>query len=100
MLSVEGAELLLVDGTLHALDPASGKTRWEAPARGLPVAGAGGRGSVGLLVPEERGFAHLDAGSGDRLGTSAVSDVPAGGTASGAGPVIVYRLSDRVLAYQ
>ncbi|MCW2637573.1 MAG: uncharacterized protein JWQ99_3940 [Blastococcus sp.] len=98
MRSVEGVSLVLIHGTLHALDPQSGKTRWKAPARGLPAAGSDGSGS--LLVPEDGGFAHLDPASGDRLGASTVSDVPAGGTAAGVGPMIVYRLPDRVVAYR
>jgi outer membrane protein assembly factor BamB len=100
MLSIEGTALLWIDGTLHALDPASGASRWEAPAGGLPSAPVGKGSSDALLVPEEGGFAHRDPVSGDRLGTSAVSDVPGGGTASGVGPVVVYRLPDRVLAYR
>ena len=103
MLSVQGAALLWIDGTLHALDPATGRPLWQAPARGLPSAAAAGEPSTGpdtLLVPGADGFAHRDPASGDRLGNSAAADVPAGGTASGVGPVVVYRLPDRVLAYR
>ena len=96
-LSVEGAALFLVDGTLHVLDAPSGDERWTADARGLPAASTE---SGVLLVPDDDGFSHRDPASGDEVGRSAADDVPAGGTASGVGPVVVYLLPDRVLAYR
>jgi outer membrane protein assembly factor BamB len=96
-LSYEGTALLLVDGTLHVLDAPSGRERWTADALGLPAAPSA---QGVLLVPDEDGFSRRDPASGDELGHSAAADVPPGGTATGVGPVVVYRLPDRVLAYR
>jgi outer membrane protein assembly factor BamB len=103
MLSSADVALVLVDGTLHALDPSSASELWTADARGLPGVpmssqAAGGAGV--LLVPDGKGFTARDPRSGKELGRSAVAGLPAGGTASGAGPVVVYRTADRVLAYR
>jgi outer membrane protein assembly factor BamB len=103
MLSSATVALVLVHGTLHALDPTSGAELWTADARGLPgapVAGTDAGDAGALLVPDDRGFTARDAQSGDEVGRSAVDGLPAGGTASGAGAVVVYRLPDRVLAYR
>ena len=100
-LSSEGGELFLLGGTLQALD-ASGAELWKAPAVGLPAAPVLAEGATGpglLLVPDDEGFTHRDPRSGAEVGRSSAADVPAGGTASAVGPVIVYRLPDRVLAY-
>jgi outer membrane protein assembly factor BamB len=100
-LSFEGTALFLVDATLHALDSPTGAVRWTADARGLPAAPVTDSTEPAvLLVPDEDGFSHRDPRSGDEVGRSAADDVPAGGTASGVGPVAVYRLTDRVLAYR
>jgi hypothetical protein len=63
----------------------------------VPDEAAAGTGA--LLVPDQSGFSRRDPRSGEELGRSSVADLPAGGTASGVGPVVVYRLRDRVLAY-
>jgi outer membrane protein assembly factor BamB len=89
-----GVALLLVDGVLTALDPATGAPRWTTPALGLP----GGDGAA-LLVPEDGGFVRRDPATGAELGRS-TADVPPGGVPEAVGPVIVYRLDDRVLAYR
>jgi hypothetical protein len=100
-LSSEGVAMFLVDGTLHVLDAPSGAVRWQADARGLPTAPVPGSAGDGvLLVPDEDGFSHRDPRSGEEVGRSSADDVPAGGTASGVGPVIVHRLPDRVLVYR
>jgi outer membrane protein assembly factor BamB len=99
-VSVQGATLIWADGMLTALDPASGKQLWRARARGLPSPGIEPAGQGPLLVPEDGGFVRRDPVSGERRGTSSASDVPVGGTATGVGPVVVYRLPDRVLAYR
>jgi hypothetical protein len=85
---------------LTALDPASGKQLWRAHARGLPFPSTDPAVEAPLLVPEDGGFVRRDPVSGERRGTSSASDVPIGGTATGVGPVVVYRLPDRVLAYR
>lgn len=101
-LSFGGVALFRVDGTLHALDAPSGAQLWEADARGLssaPVADKAAAGAGTLLVPDDNGFSRRDPRSGEELGRSSIADLPAGGTASGVGSVVVYRLPDRVLAY-
>ena len=102
-LSSASVALVLMDGTLHALDPSSAAELWTAPARGLPgapVASEDAGGAGVLLVPDDDGFTARDPRSGKELARSAVADLPAGGTASGVGPVVIYRLADRVLAYR
>jgi outer membrane protein assembly factor BamB len=101
-LSFDGVALLWVDGTLHALDAPSGAQLWQSAARGLssaPVADKAAAGAGALVVPDGNGFSRRDPRSGQVLGRSSVADLPASGTASGVGPVVVYRLPDRVLAY-
>jgi outer membrane protein assembly factor BamB len=100
-LTAGGVVLLWMDGTLTALDPAGATELWRTPARGLPSAPVAVAPSPApLLVPEDDGFVHRDPLTGARRGISAAADVPEGGTASGVGPVVVYRLPDRVLAYR
>jgi outer membrane protein assembly factor BamB len=98
-----GVPFLLVDGELSALDPASGATLWSTPAIGLPTASSADKDADGrafLLVPEADGFVRRDPATGAELGRSTVTDVPEGGLAAFLGPVVVYRLDDRVLAYR
>ena len=102
-LSSGGVALLWVDGTLHALDPSSGAELWRARARGLPgapVPDEAAAGTAALLVPDPDGFSRRDPRSGKELGRSSVPDLPAGGTTSDVGPVVIYRLPDRVMAYR
>ena len=89
-------------GPLVALDDAGG-TLWEIPALGLPAApgvAKDARGTPPLLVPEDGAFVRRDPATGTELGRSAVDDLSDGGLAVGVGPVVVYRLPDRVLAYR
>jgi outer membrane protein assembly factor BamB len=92
--------LVRVGDTVSALDAATGAGRWEAPATGLPEASAAAGGADGLLVPDADGFARRDPATGEELDRSAVTGLPAGGTASVAGPVVVLRLDDRVVGYR
>jgi outer membrane protein assembly factor BamB len=88
---------------LSALDVSSGTPLWEAPAIGLPSAPIPDKDDATpdvLLVPDEDGFAHRDPATGAELARSAAGDLPAGGVATGVGPVVVYRLPDRVLGYR
>jgi outer membrane protein assembly factor BamB len=94
--------LVRVAGRLVALSDA-GATLWEIPALGLPAApGAakGDRGTPALLVPEDGAFVRRDPATGTDLGRSAADDLTDGGLAAEIGPVVVYRLPDRVLAYR
>jgi outer membrane protein assembly factor BamB len=93
-----GVVLVLADGTLTALDSTSAAVRWRTAARGLPTATADA--PAALLVPEDGAFVRRDPATGDELGRSTVSGLPAGGTPSAIGPVVVHRLPDRVVAYR
>lgn len=95
--------LIRADGRLSALDGTTGATVWAVPATGLPgpaAAGKDARGPAALLVPEDGAFVRRDPLTGAELGRSAVADVPGGGVAAQAGPVVVLRLPDRVLGYR
>jgi PQQ-like domain len=96
--------LLRTGGTLSALDGDTGTLLWEAPAVGLPGAIVPDKDDdadpAGLLVPDAQGFTQRHPATGEELGRSAVTGVPDGGVATGVGPVVVYRLADRVLAYR
>jgi outer membrane protein assembly factor BamB len=90
--------------TVHAAGADNGEPLWTAPAVGLPADGdltkLGDRAAP-LLVPTADGVAQRDAFTGAELGRSAVGDELAeGGTVSTVGPVLVYRLADRVIAYR
>jgi outer membrane protein assembly factor BamB len=98
-----GVPVLLIDGRLSALDPASGRTLWTTAAIGLPTASPADKvtgGPASLLVPEPDGFVRRDSATGAELGRSTVADLPVGGMPEAIGPVIVYRLADRVLGYR
>jgi outer membrane protein assembly factor BamB len=95
--------LIRTGGTLAALDASSGTPLWESPAIGLPSAPVPDKDEATpdvLLVPDEDGFARRDPATGAELGRSSADDVPAGGVATGVGPVVVYRTADRVLGYR
>jgi outer membrane protein assembly factor BamB len=96
--------LLRVDGTLHAVDPATGDDLWDVPALGLPAAPLTqkqGDGGGVLVVPEPSGFVPRDALTGGGAGElSTVEGLPEGGMATGVGPVVVHQLPDRVVVYR
>ncbi|TYP89920.1 PQQ-binding-like beta-propeller repeat protein [Blastococcus xanthinilyticus] len=98
--AVGGTVLVTADGTLTALDPATGQRRWTAPATGLPGEPVDGNGPPALTVPTDAGFVQRDAGSGDELATWSVPGLPEGGTATALGPAVVLRLADRVTGYR
>jgi hypothetical protein len=95
--------LVRADGQLTALD-AAGATVWAVPAAGMPSSNAtGGTGAGGpteVLVPEDGAFVRRALATGAELGRSTVGDLPDGGIATTAGPVVVLRLPDRVLTYR
>lgn len=115
MRTVGNVALLRVGGTLSALDAASGRVLWEAPATGLPaesnpgkelpptglpIEPNPGRSAAALLVPMVDGFVRRDPATGAELGRSAATALPSGGLTSAVGPVVVYRLAGRVIAYR
>jgi outer membrane protein assembly factor BamB len=104
MTSVDVAVLLLADGLLRALDPASGQPLWETAALGLPApppTDKQGDGAAVLTVPEASGFVPRDAVTGAQRGTaSAVEGLPPGGVATAVGPVVVHQLADRIDVYR
>lgn len=87
--------MVRIGDTLTTLDVASGAVRWTAPARGLPTVATG----TTVLVPDADGFAHRDVATGAVTGRSSVPGLPDDGATATVGPVVVYRLTDRVLAY-
>jgi outer membrane protein assembly factor BamB len=88
--------LVWARGTVRALDPATGAPVWELPALGLPSATDGAQ----VWVPEEDGFVLRDPATGAEQGRSAVEGgLAPGGRTSVVGPVLVYRLPDRVVGY-
>jgi outer membrane protein assembly factor BamB len=95
--------LVRIGGQLTALQATSGAAVWGAPARGLPASVAAAK-SIGatqpVVVPEDGAFVRRDAATGAELGRSTAPAGTAGGTATGVGPVVVVRLTDRVLAYR
>jgi outer membrane protein assembly factor BamB len=101
---VGSLSLVWARGTLWALDAASGEVRWEVPATGLPPAEEVSQvveGAEDLLVPDEDGFVRRDVATGEETGRLPVEGgLAAGGRASVIGPVVVYRLPDRVVAYR
>jgi outer membrane protein assembly factor BamB len=103
LLTAGAVTLFLTGVTLSALDSTSGAPRWAAPAIGLPSVPVPDKDPATpdlLLVPSEDGFAHRDPATGVEHDRSRVGDLPAGGVAAGVGPVVVYRLPDRVLGYR
>ncbi|MGY1670207.1 outer membrane protein assembly factor BamB family protein [Geodermatophilus sp. SYSU D00710] len=91
--------LVWARGTLWALDQGTGAPRWELPAQGLPTGGVGktASGSAAVWVPESGGFVLRDLATGAEAGRAAVDGgLEAGGQASLVGPVLLYRLPDRV----
>lgn len=104
--------LVRIGNTLTALADTTGRTRWTAPAIGLPVPPAPPAATpppsgpsapstpLVVVVPDPAGFTRRDLATGAELGSSAVHGLPAGGTAASAGATIVYRLPDRVIAFR
>jgi outer membrane protein assembly factor BamB len=96
-----GVVTVLMDGNLTVLDSTSAAVRWRTAAQGLPTATTDDTdASAALLVPEDGAFVRRDPRTGDELGRSTVSGLPDGGMPSAIGPVVVYRLPDRVVAYR
>ncbi len=102
LLQTGAGDLALVwaRGILWALEQGTGTPRWQLPARGLPTGGEGGPDPAVLWVPEEGGFVLRDPAAGTETGRAAVEGgLDPGGRTSVVGPVLVYRLPDRVLGY-
>ena len=89
-------------GTLWALDQTTGAPRWQVPAQGLPGGEVGktSADTAAVWVPEADGFVLRDLATGEEAGRAAVDGgLEPGGRTSVVGPVLVYRLPDRVLGY-
>jgi outer membrane protein assembly factor BamB len=102
-VTVDSVSLVRLEGTVSALDAASGAALWEAPATGLPAASGAGKvpdAPVGLVLPDEDGFSARDPVTGAETARWTGAGLPADGTASVIGPVVVLRLEDRVLGYR
>jgi outer membrane protein assembly factor BamB len=92
--------LVRIEGTLSALDPASGRVLWSTPAMGVPSAPEPAGDPAGLPVPGEEGFILRDPATGTELGRSEVPGLRAGGAATRTGDVVVYRRPDRVAGFR
>ena len=105
LLQTGAGDLALVwaRGTLWALEQGTGTPRWQLPARGLPAGGETGGTepeAAALWVPEADGFVLRDRTTGAETGRAAVDGgLEPGGRTSVVGPVLVYRLPDRVLGH-
>ena len=104
LLQTGAGELAFVwaRGTLWALDQTTGAPRWQVPAQGLPGGEVGktSADTAAVWVPEADGFVLRDLATGEEAGRAAVDGgLEPGGRTSVVGPVLVYRLPDRVLGY-
>ena len=96
--------LVWVRGTLRVLDESTGEELWSRASAGLPTvedAAQVAPGAASVLVPEEDGFVLRDLATGDEVQRLPVDGgLAAPGRTSVVGPVVVYRLPDRVIAYR
>ncbi|MEX5716893.1 outer membrane protein assembly factor BamB family protein [Geodermatophilus maliterrae] len=88
--------LVWARGTVRALDRTTGAPVWQLPALGLPSA----TDTTQVWVPEADGFVLRDLATGSEVDRAAVEGgLAPGGRTSVVGPVLVYRLPDRVVGY-
>ena len=102
-VTVDSTSLVRLDGTVSALDASSGAELWTAPATGLPVASGAVKdpdAPAGLVLPDGDGFSARDPVTGAETARWAVDGLPADGSASVIGPVVVLRLEERVVGYR
>ncbi len=103
--TVDSAGTLFVwaRGTLVAVEQSGGRVLWFARSLGLPAVDTDKSLELvdpPVLVPEEGAFVARVARTGAETGRSTLDgELPAGGRAATIGPVVVYRLPDRVLAH-
>ena len=90
--------LVRIDAVVTALDATSGGTVWSASATGLPTSVAPAPRTV--VLPDGDAFVRRDPTTGAEVARSTAPTLPAGGTATEVGPVVVLRLPERVLAYR
>jgi outer membrane protein assembly factor BamB len=95
--------LVWARGSVRALG-ADGSVVWEQQAQGLPSVREVDEVSMGaatVLVPEDGGFVRRDLATGEEVARLSVTGgLLDGGRTSVVGPVVVYRLPDRVLGYR
>ncbi|MGY1637751.1 PQQ-binding-like beta-propeller repeat protein [Geodermatophilus sp. SYSU D00742] len=97
------ALVVLADGTLTALDQATGEPLWATPATGLPTGPAvpeSPTGGIPVPVPQDGAVVVRDLPTGAELGRSDVAGLRPGGLTTLAGPVVVLQLPDRVIAFR
>ncbi len=96
--------LVWARGTVWALDETSGAARWSQPAVGLPSVDEAAQvapGAADVLVPEADGFVRRDLATGEEVARLPVEGgLSAPGRVAVVGPVVVYRLPDRVVGYR
>jgi outer membrane protein assembly factor BamB len=98
------AALVWARGRLWALDGATGGKLWAHRAVGLPSVDDVAQvvpGQAEVLVPEADGFVYRDLATGEEIERLPVEGgLSAPGRVSVVGPVVVYRLPDRVVGYR
>jgi outer membrane protein assembly factor BamB len=96
--------LVWARGTVRALDESSGRELWSGAATGLPTAEDAAQvaaGATSTLVPEQGAFVRRDLATGEEVERLPVDGrLYAPGRTAVVGPVVVYRLPDRVVAYR
>jgi outer membrane protein assembly factor BamB len=96
--------LVWARGTVWALDETTGRARWSQPAVGLPSVQDVAQvapGASSVLVPEAGGFVRRDLATGEEQARLPVEGgLSDAGRTSVVGPVVVYRLPDRVVGYR
>jgi hypothetical protein len=98
-----GTALVWDGARLFGFDGESGRPLWDGATIGLPAPTETVKLAAGdspLLVPSADGFEQRDLATGDVTATFEASDLPPGGSVTAVGPVLVYRLADRVLGYR
>ena len=98
------AALVWARGTVWVLDGSTGETLWSRAAVGLPSVQDVAQvvpDAANVVVPEADGFVRRDLATGEETGRMPVDGgLTAPGRAAVLGPVVVYRLPDRVVGYR
>ncbi|MGY1746416.1 outer membrane protein assembly factor BamB family protein [Blastococcus sp. SYSU D00695] len=96
--------LVWARGTTVAVEGSGGRLLWSVPSRGLPAVPGDKAFLVApspVLVPEDGALVGRDVRTGAETGRCTLTgDVPAGGRVTVVGPVVVYAVGDRVLAFR
>jgi outer membrane protein assembly factor BamB len=94
-----GIAVVSAGGAVTGVDPRTGAQVWQVPAVGA-AGPASADDDADVVVPEDGAFVVRDAATGAERRRSAVIGLAEGGTAAGAGPVVVDRSPGRVVGYR